>query len=962
VLTHFTQLRYPLPRITDDLPCRVPRPLAKADVMSEARPTVRGKFLFVGEEKFFVRGVTYGTFRPDANGDEFPPRKLVECDFALMREHGINAVRTYTPPPVWLLDAAHKNGLRVMVGLPVERSAAFLDYRACLRSIERTVHEKVCACAGHPAVLCYTIGNEIPASIVRWQGRRRIERFLHRLYRAAKAEDPHGLVTYVNYPSTEYLQLPFLDFVAFNVYLESQDQLQAYLPRLHNIASERPLVMAELGLDSLRNGLLKQANVLDWQVRSAFNAGCAGAFVYAWTDQWFRGGAEVHDWKFGLTTIERHPKPALATVANAFAEVPFGNANIKSQKSNSTAQTSNPVLHLDFGDLSSTCDLSWPKVSVIVCTRNGARTICDTFEGLQKLVYPNFEVIVVNDGSSDNSALLAQRFGFRVINASSRGLASALPGKENEHDWVITRPNRGLGNARNLGLAAATGEIVAYIDDDAYPDPHWLHYLVAAFGSEQGVVPTSSFSLHTSSFAGVGGPNLAPPGDGLIADCVAHAPGGPIHVLLTNQKAEHIPGCNMAFRRTVLKAIGGFDPQFHVAGDDVDVCWRLQREGWSLGFSPAALVWHHRRNSILAYWKQQRGYGKAEAMLERKWPEKYNAAGHSVWSGRIYTNGLTYMGWRVRRIYHGQWGMAPFQSLDEPTPNLVESLPMMPEWYLVMFTFAGLSLLGFSWRPLQWALPFLIFSVAVLLVQATRCALGVSFKGAAGAGVNLWKRRALTSLLYLLQPLARLLGRVRHGLTFWRRQAVTGHAWPRLWTANLWTKTSRTVEERLQYMERKLRKRCWVSVRGGDCDEWDLQVAGGIFGSARLLLAVEHHGSGRQLLRIRSWPCCSYLAVGVAVLFAELAYAANQAEAWTASLALGATALMIGARILLECAAATAAFLTVVRKIERKEKIEKTKESEEKPQRESRLKAASPVRPLASVPSWAAMRSEGGPQ
>jgi len=879
--TRFIQLPFRLRGIAE-----VPAPAVRLTPAETAapgadRPQVRGKFLFVGEEKFFIRGVTYGTFRPDANGDEFPRRELVKHDFELMRANGINTVRTYTPPPRWLLDAAQEHGLRIMVGLPVERSAAFLDYDDCLRSIEKMVRDHVRKCAGHPAVLGYTIGNEIPASIVRWQGRRRIERFLERLYDAAKTEDPEGLVTYVNYPSTEYLQLPFLDFVCFNVYLESQERLEAYLGRLHNVASERPLVMAELGLDSLRHGPDRQADVLDWQVRTAFAAGCGGVFVYAWTDQWYRGGAEVHDWKFGLTTETRRPKPALAAVRVAFAELPFST-----------------ISH-------------WPKVSVIVCTHNGARTICDTFEALRKLDYPDFEVIVVNDGSSDNTPLLARHYGFPVINTSNRGLSSALPGKENGHDWVITRSNRGLSNARNLGLAAATGEIVAYLDDDAYPDPHWLRYLVAAF-----------LNPRTEKYAGIGGPNLAPAGDGAVADCVAHAPGGPIHVLLTNQKAEHIPGCNMAFRKIALRTIGGFDPQFHVAGDDVDVCWRLQQEGWSLGFSPAALVWHHRRNSVVAYLKQQCGYGKAEAMLERKFPEKYNVVGHSAWSGRIYTNGLTYLGWRVRRIYHGQWGTAPFQSLYEPAPNLLESLPMMPEWYLVIFTFAGLSLLGWSWPPLLWAVPFLMLVVSVLVIHAARCALGVSFKSAPMSDRDLFQRRALIALLVLLQPLARLTGRMRHGLTFWRRRAVTGYALPRAWTANIWTKISRPTEERLQRMEKKLRKRGWVPLRGGDCDHWDLKVNGGIFGSARLFLAVEHHGSGRQLLRIRSWPRCSVGALAIALGAAALSYGAGQAAAWTACVVLSATAFLIVARMIQECAAATAAFLAVVRRIERKEKIE----------------------------------------
>ncbi len=91
----------------------------------------------------------------------------------------------------------------------------------------------------------------------------------------------------------------------------------------------------------------------------------------------------------------------------------------------------------------------------------------------------------------------------------------------------------------------------------------------------------------------------------------------------------------MAFLRSALEAVGGFDVQFRVAGDDVDICWRLQERGWKLGFSPSAQVWHHRRNSVKAYLKQQMNYGKAEAMLEKKWPEKYNAAGHIPWAGRL---------------------------------------------------------------------------------------------------------------------------------------------------------------------------------------------------------------------------------------------------------------------------------------------------------------------------------------
>src|SRR2546422_10369010 len=189
-----------------------------------------------------------------------------------------------------------------MVGLSAEQYLGFLiDRKKSVSEIEAVVRAKVRECAGHPALLCYALGNEIPAPMARWLGRRKIERYLERLYRAFKEEDPDGLVTYVNYPTTEYLHLPFLDLVCFNVYLESPERFEAYLGRLQNIAGDRPLIMSELGLDGLRNGDEAQARSLDWQVRTAFATGCAGGFVFSGTDEWFRHGHVVEGMAFCLT-------------------------------------------------------------------------------------------------------------------------------------------------------------------------------------------------------------------------------------------------------------------------------------------------------------------------------------------------------------------------------------------------------------------------------------------------------------------------------------------------------------------------------------------------------------------------------------------------------------------------------------------------------------------------------------
>ena len=829
-------------------------PVATGTAPASTDPiTVHGKFLYQGDTKFWVKGVTYGTFCPDEEGTLFPVREVVEQDFTMMAAQGINSVRTYIPPPTWLLDIAHRNGLRVMVGLAWEQHVTFLDDRKLVKTIEGRVREGIEACAGHPAVLCFSIGNEIPPSIVRWHGRRRIERFLKRLFDIGKAAAPDALITYVNFPSTEYLQLSFLDFQCFNVYLESRDSLADYLARLQNLAGEQPLVMGEIGLDSRQKGEDVQGQSLDWQIRTAFAEGCAGAFVFAWTDEWYRGGHEIEDWDFGLTTRAREPKPALDVVRNVFAQTPFPH------------------------------DRNWPRVSVVVCSYNGAATIRDTMEGLSRLDYPDFEVIVVNDGSSDATPKIAAEYDVRLISTE----------------------NRGLSNARNTGWQAADGEIIAYIDDDAYPDPHWLQYLAHSFMS--------------SDYVGVGGPNIAPPGDGPIADCVANAPGRPVHVLLSDRTAEHIPGCNMAFRREALVAIDGFDPRYRTAGDDVDVCWRLQENGGVIGFHAAALDWHHCRNSVRTYWKQQQGYGKAESLLEDKWPEKYNALGHFSWSGRLYGKGLTEALPSGRwRIYQGQWGSALFQSIYEPSTGMLASLPLMPEWYFLTGVLGLLSVLGMFWSPLLLTIPLLLAAITAPIIQAVLSAMKAKFPT---PWPGKWQRlglRGLTALLHLMQPVARLIGRLRHGLTPWRRRSavVAGeHGSPNR-TRQVWSEKWRSTDDWLGSILTRLHTAKVPAMPGGDFDAWDLQVNSGLLGRARLLIAIEEHGAGKQLLRFRvSQRPTLHVNLLVSIL-ALMSLAAMLDAAWLVSGVLCCLVLLLAARTRYECGVAATTLLDQVQRLE----------------------------------------------
>lgn len=821
-----------------------------------ARPVVKGKFIFIGEEKFYIRGVTYGAFQPDLNGNEYNKLEVIERDFAYMAEIGLNAVRIpHTTPPIHLLDIAHKYGLRVMVGLSAEQHVGYLIDKKDAPDIEKIVRDKVRACAGHPAILCYSIGNEIPASIVRFLGHHKVERYLEQIYYAVKEEDPDGLITYVNYPTTEYIQLPFLDLVCFNVYLETKEQLDFYLPHLQTIANDRPLIMSELGLDSLRNGEENQAKVLDWQIRSTFTAGCAGAFIFSWTDEWYRAGSEVYDWKFGITDRNRNPKPAFKTVREAFTEVPF----LKNE-------------------------VPWPRFSVIVCTYNGESTIGECLESIAKIEYPNFEVIIINDGSNESISEIITKYSYK-------------------HGFrLMTTENRGLSNARNTGVEAATGEIMAFIDDDAYPDPHWLKYLAIDF--------------MRTNHVGVGGPNIPAIGDGTIAECVSKAPGNPSHVLISDHVAEHIPGCNMAYRREGLLAVGGFDPQFRIAGDDVDICWRLQQKGLSLGFSPSALVWHHRRNSIYSYWNQQLNYGKAEALLERKWPEKYNGFGNCIWTGRLYGNGLTkLLGLSYGRIYHGMWGSAPFQTFHQTKLGLIQSLPLIPEWYLIIFGLFILSCIGFFWKPLLFMLPFFVLALGAQIAQSVRNSSNVCFPFESRSSFKILKMRVLTAILYIMQPLARLFGRLSSGLSPWRRHGLNHLSFPRPRKHSFWSENWQEHEKRIESLENLIRNQGAIVLRGGNYDIWDLEIRGGLFGALRILSAVEDHGGGNQMIRIRSWPKISPLGFVLTLFFAVLATIASIDEAWYVYVILGATSALTAVRSFGDCAVATAPFLLAVKKL-----------------------------------------------
>ncbi len=770
------------------------------------RATTDGKFLRAGGQRLLVKGVTYGTFAPDLPGamaPQFPPAARVVADFRQMAALGINTVRTYTPPSRAMLDAAAENGLRVMIGLAWPEHVAFLDDRGLQRRIRRDMRRVVAELGDHPAALLFAVGNEIPPGVVRWHGRVRVERFLHDVYRELKAASPDSLFTYVNFPPTEFLDLPFFDVCAFNVYLHEDTALDAYLARLQHVAGQKPLLLTEAGADSIREGVDGQARITAMHVRKAFEAGAAGAIAFAWTDEWWRGGHPVEDWAFGLVTRDRELKPAAVAVADAFDQAPF----------------------------SEEARRGWPRVSVVVCAYNAADTIDDCLSSLERLTYPDAEILLVNDGSRDRTGELARAHaGVRVIDL----------------------PNGGLSAARNAGLAEATGEIVAYTDADVRVDPDWLTYLVQPF--------------LTSDVVAAGGPNVVPPDDPPMAQCIARAPGGPTHVLIDDRIAEHVPGCNMAFRRDALLAVGGFNPVFLRAGDDVDVCWRLQAQGWKIGFASSALVWHHHRTSVRAYWRQQVGYGEGETWLMAHHPEKF-LDGRMLWHGRIYSPLPFVRSLWGTRINSGVWGTAPFPSIYRTDVHPFAYLPHSIRWQVLSLVLTLAGVLVAATGDHGWAEALLLGTGLVGL--ATTLSKNVAY--AMRSDVDSLGAVLTVACLHFLQPFARVAGRVRGALsppvpavgpaqtsagpTPAPREAARavlllsgGVAEDRFWSET-WTSAERSLARLTDWLRRSRAVRT-IDVDEGWSHDRDVSVAVGRWAWLDVRAMTEDHGGGRTLLRI----------------------------------------------------------------------------------------------------------------
>jgi hypothetical protein len=243
---------------------------------------------------------------------------------------------------------------------------------------------------------------------------------------------------------------------------------------------------------------------------------------------------------------------------------------------------------------------------------------------------------------------------------------------------------------------------------------------------------------------------------------------------------------------------------------------------------------------------------------------------------------------------------------------------MMPEWHMVTAALGLVGLAGVLWMPLFAALAIAVLAGGVSALQAVMA-------GARSAAPE-WRRRprrervallATMAALHLIQPLARLYGRLRHGLTPWRVRGPAIAAWPLRRTWTVWSEEWRPFEAWLAGLEARTADMELVGVRGGDYDSWDLEVRGGLLGGTRLRAAVEEHGGGRQLLRFRVHVRPTALAVASSVVFVACGTAAAVAASWAAAAVLAAGGSLVAARACRDCLVAAAASRRATLELER---------------------------------------------
>ena len=248
-----------------------------------------------------------------------------------------------------------------------------------------------------------------------------------------------------------------------------------------------------------------------------------------------------------------------------------------------------------------------PRVTVCIPVHQGEGVIADCLDAVFHQTFPadQYEVVVINNGSTDRTAEVVSKYPVRVAD----------------------EPRRGVGFARNACVAHARGDLLAFTDADCIADREWLERLVARFDGDEGL-------------GGVGGylPGYDPQTP--IQYYVVERDLLSQEVALADRpySAPFLITANALMVRRLVEEAGGFDTAFPTNGEDADLCWRIADKGWRFAFAPDAVVHHRHRASVRGFCRWMFRYGQESVYLLKKHRARYGL-------GRVFLDGDHYRRW-----------------------------------------------------------------------------------------------------------------------------------------------------------------------------------------------------------------------------------------------------------------------------------------------------------------------------
>jgi cellulose synthase/poly-beta-1,6-N-acetylglucosamine synthase-like glycosyltransferase len=234
-----------------------------------------------------------------------------------------------------------------------------------------------------------------------------------------------------------------------------------------------------------------------------------------------------------------------------------------------------------------------PFVSIVIPVKERNPYLDESVRHCLALDYPGFEIMVLPDEGPENG--LPEIYSHPLLRLVPTGPA-------------------GPSEKRDMALAFCHGQIIAFLDDDAFPETGWLRNAVRYFADE--------------AVAAVGGPAVTPPGDGPLrrASGLVYSSllcGGSLAYRYTPQKSREVddyPTCNLLVRKAVLEKLGGFNTEFW-PGEDTKLCLEITKNlGQKIIYAPDALVYHHRRPLFGPHLRQVRSYATHRGYFVKRFP------------------------------------------------------------------------------------------------------------------------------------------------------------------------------------------------------------------------------------------------------------------------------------------------------------------------------------------------------